>query len=112
MAAAFVIPLTVALAWAISFLVAQCRAERRRRTPTRHVFKGQGEAVTVAELVEEATEQGEAIRLNWSAEDEARAHSQWFGIRPYAKDQMGTEIIQKPDDWPTEILPKVEDDED
>lgn len=114
MAAAFVIPLSVALAWAIWYLVAQYRAEQQRRTPTRHVFKGQGEAVTVAELIEDSAEQGGGVRLNWSEEDEARAHSRWPGIRPYVQDQLGTEImrsaINAEGDFPTEILPKIEDD--
>lgn len=111
MAASFIVPLTVALAWAVWFLVAQYQAERQRQTPTRHVFKGQGEAVTVAELLEDTIEQGEGVRLNWSEADEAKASDRWFGIRPYAKDQMGTEIIPRPDDWPTEILPRIDDED-
>lgn len=111
MAAAIVIPLALALAGAICLLVAQNRATRRP-VPTRHLFRGQGEAVTVAELLDNTLEQGKGAQLNWSADDEARADSRWRGLRPYVQDQMGTEFISKnfssESDFPTEILPRVD----
>ena len=45
MAASFVVPLVVALCWAIWFLVASSRGDRRTHDVTGHVFRGQGEAV-------------------------------------------------------------------
>lgn len=108
MAAGFIVPLTVALAWAIWFLLTQNRRERHR-----HVHRGQGEAVTVDELVEETIEQGEPLRLNWSEQDEAKAHGRWRGTRPYAQDQLRTEIMpharRTADEFPTAELPKIED---
>ena len=107
-AAGFIVPLTVALAWAVWFLLAQSRRERHR-----HVLRGQGEAVTVGELMEETIEQGEPLRLNWSKQDEAKARGRWRGIRPYAQDQLGTEIMpharRTEDDFPTAELPKIEE---
>jgi hypothetical protein len=88
------LPLCVALIGAIWYLVASSRREQRKRAPMSHAFKGQGEAVTVAELLEEAVEQGDSIRLNWSVDD-----LDSFGrVRPYVQDE-----------FPTAILPKVED---
>jgi hypothetical protein len=108
------VPLVVALTWAIWWLVASARRERRRRQAAEvygsryqveggfmgaheapaHLLRGQGEAVTVAELLEEAIERGEATRLNWPEGDLDQAG--W--VRPYAQDQ-----------FPTAILPRVED---
>lgn len=87
------VPLTVALAGAIWFLVASGRRDRQERNAPGHRFRGQGEAVTVAELVEDAVERGEAIRLNWPEGD----IDETGRTRPYAQDQ-----------FPTTILPKIE----
>jgi hypothetical protein len=58
-----------------------------------HLFCGQSQAVTVAELVERAVRQKEGIQLNWPEEiDEAEL------VRPYAQDM-----------FPTVILPRVEE---
>ena len=57
-----------------------------------HVFRGQGEAVTAAELLEEAVERGEGIRLNWSDDDVDEIER----MRPFVQDQ-----------FPAAILPRV-----
>lgn len=93
MAIGIALSLVVALAGAIWFLVANSQQKRRTREATGHVFRGQGETVTVAELIEDAAERGEGIRLNWSGEDFDEAGQ----VRPYAQDQ-----------FPTVILPKID----
>ncbi|MFL6140842.1 MAG: hypothetical protein ACJ72N_03085 [Labedaea sp.] len=102
----------VALSWAIWCLVASARQERRWRAVRHHAssdqtgaidgyerpihrFRGQGEAITVAELLEEAIERGEGIRLSWPTEDTQAS--------PIQADELGQ--------WPTAVLPRVEDDE-
>jgi hypothetical protein len=94
-AAGVAVPLVVALVCAVWCLVANSRRERPRRGST-HVFRGQGEAVTVAELLNDATERGEGIRLNWPEDDLDERGL----VRPYAQDQ-----------FPTIILPRIEDDQ-
>lgn len=89
--------LTVALAGAVWFLVARFLRDRRNRTATTHVFRGQGQAVTVAELLEDAAERGEPVRLNWPEDHLDKAGR----MRPYVQDQ-----------FPTAILPKIEDFDD
>jgi hypothetical protein len=91
-AAGVAVPLFVALLAAITYLAATCRQQRRRRTPTGHVFRGQGEAVTVAELLEDAAERGDGIRLNWSRKD---------------VDAAGRVRLDSLDEFPTAILPNV-----
>lgn len=94
--AGIALAVAVALAGAVWFLVARCLRDRRSRSATTHLFRGQGQAVTVAELLEEAAERGEPIRLNWPNDlDEAGR------MRPY-----------EPQQFPTAILPKIEDFDD
>jgi hypothetical protein len=102
-----VVSLVVALAWAIWWYVASVRRDRRRQrvaaayagryrvagglwadTRAAHLFRGQGEAVTVAELLDEARERGEAIRLNWPDEPGHAGR-----VRPYALGQLPTAIL-------------------
>ncbi|CRK57049.1 hypothetical protein [Alloactinosynnema sp. L-07] len=52
------------------------------------------EAVSVADLLIRAAEQGRALRLNWSADD---------------TDPRGLATTTD-DDWPTGVLPRIEDD--
>ena len=92
-AASVTVPLIVALTGAICYLVAIVRRDRQERNATGHRFRGQGDAITVAELVEDAVERGEAIRLYWPEGDIDETRR----VRPYAQDQ-----------FPTTILPKVE----
>jgi hypothetical protein len=105
--------LLVALVSAIWLLVALNRKDRRRKhRPTRHVFRGQGEAVRVTELLEEARERGEGIRLNWSTADEERvSEGYWPGMRPYVQDHLGTvemgKVPELLEEWPTAILPRT-----
>jgi hypothetical protein len=86
-------PILVALVCSVSLvvgLVAVCwlvRA-RRRRGPA-HLFRGQGEAVTVDELLEEAKQRGEGVRLNWPQTDLDEAGL----VRPYVQDQFPTAIL-------------------
>ena len=88
------VPLLIALISAIWFLVANSRKKKRKHAPTDHVFRGQGEAVTVAELLEEAIEHGDGIRLNWSKDDlDALGR-----VRPHVQDE-----------FPTAVLPRVEE---
>lgn len=82
--------LLVGLAWAVSCLRTAGRQRRRGRSP--HVLRGQGEAVTVAELLDEAAERSDGIRLNWPEDDLDRSP-----IRPDDRGQ-----------FPTVILPRVE----
>lgn len=106
-------PLLVGLGWCIWLLVADARRERRRtqaavRFAQRYraeraerdnnggsaeMLQG-GPAVTVPELLEQAVQEGAALRLNWPEEDLDRARP----MRPYVQDQ-----------FPTAILPKVDD---
>jgi hypothetical protein len=95
-AAGIAVPLFVELIAAITYLVAVCRRKRERGAPTSHVFRGQGEAVTVAELLEDAAERGEAVRLNWSRRD---------------LDAASCVRQDTPDEFPTAILPRVDGDE-
>ncbi|MFL6142510.1 MAG: hypothetical protein ACJ72N_11685 [Labedaea sp.] len=92
-AASFVVPLTVALAWATWYLMALGRSYRRQPSMS-HVFRGQGEAITVAELLQEAVEQGEGMRLNWTGADLDAGGR----VRPHMRDE-----------FPTAILPRVRD---
>lgn len=55
----------------------------------RHLFRGQGEAITVAELLEDAVERGEGVRLNWPVDD--------LDFSPIRADELGQ--------YPTVILP-------
>ena len=88
-AAGIAVPLFVALVAAIAYLVTICRRERRRRPSTGHGFRGQGEAVTVAELLGDAAEHGEPVRLNWSQRDlDASRHG-----RPGIRDKFPTAIL-------------------
>lgn len=89
MAWGLVVVLVVALVAVIWLLVMQCRKTPQGQPSTRHVFRGQGEAVTVAELVAEAKEQGEGVRLNWPEDDLDRARP----MRPYIQDQFPTVIL-------------------
>lgn len=112
MALGMTVPLVVGLCSAIWWLVASSRRERRRRraatdgndrrdqaapSSTRqrdrpaHLFRGQGEAVTVAELLEEARERGGSVRPDWPKErlDEAG----W--VRPYARGQLPTVVLAR-----------------
>lgn len=117
MASGVTVLLVVALAWAVWWLVGSSRREQRRERAVAdyarryqvdagfigdhespaHLFRGQGECVTVAELLEEAVERGDGIRLNWpedNLDDVGR-------VRPYVRDQ-----------FPTAVLPPVICDED
>jgi len=102
MAWGLVVVLVVALVAVIWLLVMQCRKTPQGQPSTRHVFRGQGEAVTVAELVAEAKEQGEGVRLNWPEDDPDRPHA----TRPFVQDGFPTVILSKvgdteelDDDW-------------
>lgn len=93
MALGLAVSLVVALAWAIWWLVASARRDRRGAARPAHRFRGQGEAVTVAELLRDAQERGEGFRLNWTEDD-----LNTIGlIRPYARDQLPTTILPKID---------------
>lgn len=94
--AGIAVVLAVALAGAVWFLVSRCLRDRRSRTATTHLLRGQGQAVTVAELLEEAAERGEPIRLNW----------------PNDLDGAGRKWPYEPQQFPTVILPKIEDFDD
>lgn len=70
-----------------------------------HVFRGQGEVVTVAELLEAAREHDDGVRLKWRERDEARTRVTasgslnaqcWPGVRPYAQGQLPTVVLPKP----------------
>jgi hypothetical protein len=107
-------PILAGLSWCVWWLVRDALRERRRtrlavefaqryraehddmgrQGRPSHLFCGQGEAVTVAELLAEAREQGEGVRFNWPEDDLDRARP----MRPYVQDQ-----------FPTAILPKVGD---
>ncbi len=52
------------------------------------------QAVTVAELLKRAAEEGEPLRLNWSTAD----------TTPH-----GLAAVPEDADWPTGVLPRVED---
>jgi hypothetical protein len=116
MALGVTISLVVALAWAIWWTVASVRRDRRRQrvaaayarryqgepgllgdTRPAHRFRGQGDAVTVAELLDEAGERGDGLRLNWPEHDLDRAGR----VRPYVQDE-----------FPTAILPRVDHNRD
>lgn len=94
-AAGIAVVLIVAMAGAVWFLMARCLRNRRGRTTTTHLFRGQGEAVTVAELLEEAAERGEPVRLNWPEGDLDEADR----MRPYVQDHFPTAILPKIDDF-------------
>lgn len=91
-ALAVIVPVAV-LAGVVVWLVVRWR---RRRHRSAHLFRGQGQAVTVAELLEEAAERGEGVRLNWPDTDLDEAGL----VRPYVQDQ-----------FPTAILPRLSDEE-
>lgn len=80
--------LAVGLAWAICCLVAD------KRTAQMHVFRGQGEAITVAELLDDAAERRAGVRLNWPTDDR-----EFSPIRPDDRGQ-----------YPTVILPRISGD--
>jgi hypothetical protein len=103
--------LAMALGGAVGWLVSGSRRERQRRRAVRdymqerrgirdepvrpvHRFRGQGEAITVAELLEEAVEEGRGLRLNWPADD--------FDASPIQPDEQGQ--------FPTVVLPRIGDD--
>lgn len=104
--------LALALGGAVGWLIAGSRRDRQRRRMVRgqmqgrvrgirnnperpvHRFRGQGEAVTVAELLEEAVEENRGLRLNWPEDD--------FEASPIRPDERGQ--------FPTVVLPKVGDD--
>jgi hypothetical protein len=86
---AVVIPLVLALALATFFLVANARRKRR--------WRNQGQAVTVAELVELAIQQGEATRLHW-AKDDLDVYGR---VRPSAQHDLPTAILPVLTDKPT-----------
>jgi hypothetical protein len=96
-AAGAAVPLMVALAFAVWFLVARCGRDRRERRTTRHVFRGQGEAITVQELLDDAADKGEPTRLNWPEDDFNNAGL----MRLYVQDQ-----------FPTAIFPTIADSND
>lgn len=89
-----IVVMTVAFAFIICLLVTQDRSSQHTGERNRHVFRGQGEAVTVAELLAEAQERGEPIQLNGTPDDEDKAAL----MRPYVQDQ-----------FPTAQLPHIED---
>ena len=103
--------LMAGLFWSIWYTVADSKHERRRRRVVAsymraphgfrdgngrsvHRFRGQGEAVTVAELLEDAVEQGEGLRLNWPTDDASAS--------PIRADGLGQ--------FPTVVLPRMVDD--
>lgn len=81
--------LAVGLAWAICALVADNRGR-----PKTHVFRGQGEAITVADLLDDAAERRAGVRLNWPTDDR-----EFSPIRPDDRGQ-----------YPTVILPPISGD--
>ena len=102
------VSLCVALSWAIWCLTASTQRQRRQRAMRHHAstdqtggiggygrpihrFRGQGEAVTVSELLDEAIQRGEGIRLNWPTDD--------LPASPIQADHLGQ--------FPTAILPRV-----
>jgi hypothetical protein len=86
--------------WLVADILHQRRSAQAAETWLRkdlnrpaHLFCGQSQAVTVAELVARAARPKEGIQLNWPEEiDEAEL------VRPYAQDM-----------FPTVILPRVEE---
>ena len=107
MAAGAILVLAMALGGAVGWLVGGSRRARQRRWITRgylhvreeaqrriHRFRGQGEAVTVAELLEEAVEEGHGLRLNWPQDD--------LLCSPIRPDDRGQ--------FPTVVLPRIGDD--
>jgi hypothetical protein len=86
-ALAVIVPVAV-LAGVVVWLVVRWR---RRRPGSAHLFRGQGQAVTVAELLEEAAERGEGVRLNWPDTDLDEAGL----VRPYVQDQFPTAILPR-----------------
>ncbi|HEU5471100.1 MAG TPA: hypothetical protein VFV67_10635 [Actinophytocola sp.] len=83
--------LVVALGGAVGLLVSDTRRQVVRRPI--HRFRGQGEAITVAELVADAREEGRGLRLNWPVDD--------FLASPIRADERGQ--------FPTVVLPLVGD---
>lgn len=75
----------------LASLVCWLLIRRMRREGPAHLFRGQGEAVTVAKLLEEATERGEGVRLNWPDTDLDEAGL----VRPNARDQFPTAILPR-----------------
>ncbi|MFL6141752.1 MAG: hypothetical protein ACJ72N_07770 [Labedaea sp.] len=111
-ALALSVPLIMGGAWAVSFLAIDTRREGRLRALRHHArddhavdsacncyarpghrFRGQGEAITVAELLEDAIERGVGIRLNWPEDDLDRS--------PIQADEQGQ--------FPTVVLPSLHD---
>ncbi|HEU5474104.1 MAG TPA: hypothetical protein VFV67_25950 [Actinophytocola sp.] len=84
--------LSVALCCAIVRLLSERRLDRNRGGAA-HAFRGQGEAILVAELLEEAAERGQGIRLNWPEDD--------FEASPIRPDGWGQ--------YPTAELPRITD---
>ncbi|HEU5472416.1 MAG TPA: hypothetical protein VFV67_17320 [Actinophytocola sp.] len=106
------VPLAIGLVVAGSFLIINTRQHRRLHAMRHHardeqsnggriedyhrpghLFRGQGEAITVAELLQDAIERGEGIRLNWPTDD--------LYASPIRADEQGQ--------FPTVILPMVKD---
>ncbi|HEU5471026.1 MAG TPA: hypothetical protein VFV67_10265 [Actinophytocola sp.] len=107
-----VVSLVFGLVVAVSFLIVSVRRDRRLHAMRQHaraeqtaggriedyrrpghLFRGHGEAITVTELLEEAIERGEGIRLNWPTDD--------LHASPIRTDEQGQ--------FPTVILPRVGD---
>ncbi|MDQ3577705.1 MAG: hypothetical protein M3443_08925 [Actinomycetota bacterium] len=94
--------------WPLCWLLADWRNQRRQlgaamEAAQRYVAgriemgkhdEDHDQAVTVAELLERAAEEGEPLRLNWSTAD---------------TDPYGLVAPPDTDDWPTGVLPRVED---
>lgn len=88
-----IVVVTVAFAFVTCLLITEDKARQHTDEQHQHAFRGQGEAVTVAELLADAKERGEPIRLNWPTEDVDEAGL----MRPYVQDQ-----------FPTAELPRIE----
>ncbi|HEU5471339.1 MAG TPA: hypothetical protein VFV67_11850 [Actinophytocola sp.] len=112
MAQTAILAAAVTLAATIGYLAASSHHRRQRRRalkisqqtrprPPRHKsdrplhrFYGQGEAITVPELLEEAIGNGHGLRLNWPVDD--------FAASPIRPDDQGQ--------FPTVILPTIDSD--
>lgn len=103
MALGIIAAVTVALAFIACLLVTQDRSSQHTDDRNRHVFRGQGEAVTVAELLADAKERGDPTQLTWTPDDEDKAAL----IRPYVQDQFPTAQLPRIED-PTSQNPKIE----
>jgi hypothetical protein len=81
-----IIVAVLAVAFVTCLLVTRDRNDRHTQGRNRHVFRGQGEAVTVAELLADAREKGKPTRLDQPAVHPSEA---WL-MRPYIHDQFPT----------------------